>query len=507
MFTWGCANNGRLGYSARDVQQQGGPATYRGVYRPHPVPSLGSRLVVADVACAGYSFAILTGEGAIFVTGELNERYRYPPALAGEDGGGWEFGGRPFLRAIPRAPHAYMPNAPLQHPRGIEVPLHCGVGDRGGLQLDLGANPTPEEAAAQNDKIDYQICYAASELLKRKQLGVNSEKDVKFTSISCGRCHLIALDEAHDVWVWDRMYAAPGVRIQFAFNANEPHGAGNKTVRKLCAGWQYSTALVDGVGLVVWFDTQLQDLPRTKTAQAHNKKEAKAVTVEHIVVPGTNHPLGSDQAVVDVMAGDGFLVYLTSDGSLFGVNTSSAETVLSEARVPLTLFTDALAKLANVTDSRLETARFVKLSGSFQQFAVFSSTDHVLLGSSACVVTSPGTGATGAGRTQQRPQGPTIIPELQQINCLSVAAGDYHFLALLRGGKLLSWGRECQKCGSLGQGPSEELVATKGAVVDHMDVVLDRPTEVEMADGGRVLAIGAGGWHSCAVVTTEEIEL
>lgn len=486
MFTWGSLDNGRLGYSKDDVPE--GSLTPRyGVCFPNAVPHL-DNLVVADVVCGGFSFAILTAGGEIFVTGELSSK---------------------------RPTFPIRRNLPVRG-RGL-LPIHFGGVPHGRLGIRL-PDPEPlvtdfnhltlEDQEIANDKIDYNDAFSHSELIKPKQLDVTSQTNVKFISIACGRCHLIALDEDHDIWIWDSMYMGPGIRAKFSFNDDQPH---NLHVRKICGGWNYSAALIDGVGLIVWFNLNLQPLPRTKTERAASKAENKSVPVEYTIVPLTNFGSDSDDYIVDVMAGEGFLVYLTKDGRLYGINTANADSVANELRVKLDLFTKELASLQS-GDVHKSQAQFVKLSGSFRNFAALSDSEHVLLGTKSCVI-SPDTDLEHQHQEQGQRwlppnatvdlQGPTVIPELQKVGCISVTAGDYHFLGLLRGGKLMSWGRQSQDCGALGLGPADEVVASGQGRFDRSDLIVQKPQFV-YTDGANVVAIAAGGWHSCAIMTTEE---
>lgn len=473
MFTWGEPSNGRLGYQVSSVPESE-RRNYTAVFRPQQVPGL-KDLVVADVVGSGYSFSLLTGTGQIKTMGMLTENRAYATGprrvpFHGND--------RPLL------PHAVVPRGPLPHPR--HVPLQTGaiLPPRGQVFAEpltlLESSDEEHDPAEQEDRIDYNELSVGRSLSIPRTLEFNTDMDVRIKSISAGRRHLLALDDDNNIWVWDQMYAMPGVKLAFPFNKDGP----TKKIRKICAGWNYSTALVEGVGLLVWFDERLQPLPFYKSERATNKKEGKTVDVNPTLVPLTNSDAGSDDYVVDLVACENFLVYVTAGGKLFSVNTSNADKIIDEPRVPLTAFTEELLRL--VGHSKSFTAKFVKLSGSYRHFAAFSNTDNVLLGVNPSSSTDP-----------------VVVPELQNVGCLSVATGDYHFLALLHGGRLLSWGRESRFCGALGLGNSSEVLA-KGGLQENRDVVLNIPIEVEME--GKVLAIAAGGWHSCAIVTTEAID-
>lgn len=473
IFTWGDSTNGRLGYNFLDVPKEDrSSGMTRGICRPHAVPQLANSMVVSDVAGSGFSFSILTAQGKIFAIGEL---HAYPPSSISSLRG--QQRARPNLALPPRGP---IFRGPFPHVPRIGQPFLGNAEIPQITRPEAHLGEQAEKTTEPSDDIDYVSSFSLAERAKATQLKVLSEKDVKFTSISCGRCHLIALDENNDIWVWDQMYRAAGTRLSFPFNKEK-----NKVVRKISAGWNYSSALVDGVGLVVWFNHgSLQQIIPTESELAKAKSEGRSVNVDYAVVPFSNNSADSDDYIVDFMAGDAFLLYLTRDGRLYRVETSDGAAIISEPRTKLDLFTEELAKLTKGT------GQFVKISGSFLNFAVLSDTEHVLIGSRDS--TDP--------KNQHRP---VVIPELQQVGCISVTTGDHHFLAVLRGGKLLSWGRESRGCGSFGLGPPDSL-ESKGAKKEEVDYILTTPVEVD-TKGGHVLAVAAGGWHSCAIITTEEI--
>ncbi|KAF5099302.1 hypothetical protein D0Z00_001706 [Geotrichum galactomycetum] len=338
-----------------------------------------------------------------------------------------------------------------------------------------------ESAEPENDLVDYVGSFTISEKSKVKKLDYYSENRVKFVTISCGRTHILALDENNNIYIWDQTCVAPGIRLTFPFTKN---GVTNK-VRKLAAGWNFSSALIDNVGIVVWFQDKIQPLPETYSEIKADKQSNKSVEVtSYAVIPLTNQPANSDGSIVDIMAGDNFLVYLTKKGNLYKFNIpSNHDDILTRSAVVLDLFTKELDKISNGN------GQFVKISGTYQYFAVLSDSEHVFIGSKDFTLKDT----------------PIVIDELQKVGCISVATGDHHFLALLRGGKLLSWGRESQGCGSLGQGKFSDS-SKRGMIQDGRDRVLPKPQEIQIKDGGHVLAIGAGGWQSCAIITTEDIE-
>lgn len=276
--------------------------------------------------------------------------------------------------------------------------------------------------------------------------------DAKFVSVSSGRCHFVALDNAGNIWSWDDPRTAHGVNIQFIGPDGKNLISEGHKVLQCIAGWDSSVAYLYNYGLVYW---------RKRTALGENDHFALA---HHQLVPGTGEVNGNNK-VVDFIVGDGFLVYLTADGGLY------RNDMIGEVSFPLIKFQGYLKKNAQSLQPK-----FTRLSGNFSTFACFTNEDIVLIGS----------------RDIDEPQ---IIEELQHRGCISIAVGDYHFLALCEDGSLYTWGLESQTCGCLGLGLDPE-----GSIREGNGTRIRKPTLIPTE--GKVIAISAAGWQSSAIITT-----
>lgn len=190
LFTWGQSVGGRLGYSINEVEEEYRPDSQfrNGVCLPRSVPGM-ENLIVSDVVGFGYGFAILTAEGDVYKIGELQE---YVPR-----------GINRIIRPVPSFGPTVTPNIPLigfqipnmpqirgppaAHVDRPEATIHL-EGD-GGARFGEGPNE-PE-----NDLVDYVGSFTISEKAKVKKLDYYSEDNVSFVTISCGRSHILALDE------------------------------------------------------------------------------------------------------------------------------------------------------------------------------------------------------------------------------------------------------------------------------------------------------------------------
>lgn len=544
LYTWGEEGNGRLGYrldTPNFPQDILTPSRFpHGVCRPHKVDSL-TNIVISDIVTGGFWSAILTAKGEIYGIGELTDYQNVPNYSQGTRRDRDLFdrlrGGADFPIMLPQmriggvinrghnpTPDSGVGNArnfPLtphrpriDHPNVRESPTNT---DNSSSNPNLTNNivlpnmdnfedlsafepqSTSQNHDDEDDGIDYTEGYISSERVRSKLLDVMSFRKIRFTAFGGGgRMHLLGLDTDHNIWTWDRLFGAPGVKLDLDFNQ---HRKKPLEVRKLSAAWNCNAALVEGHGLTVWYDIgKAQILAKTRTEQKAWKEEEKSYKVTTTVIPHTNQRKGSPDYVVDFHAGDGYIVYLTEEGKLFRVSTRNPESIRTGGRTPLTAFDETLQSVFKKT---LETQpsiaqsiaddykpKFVRVRGGYKYIAAISDSDNVLYAEAL----------DNYGRGLNNPEAPA---ELQNVGCISIAAGDYHFLALLKGGKLLSWGSESQRCGSLGLGNDQAKIAV-GGVLRGADFVVSRPTPVQTP--GKVLAIAAGGWQSSAIITTENIE-
>jgi hypothetical protein len=153
-----------------------------------------------------------------------------------------------------------------------------------------------------------------------------------------------------------------------------------------------------------------------------------------------------------------------------------------------------------------------QITANFRHFVAYStgSSSIVLMGD---IKTTPDTD-------------PSIIPELQNRDVISVAIGDYHYAALTLTGKVLTWGQYSK--GALGLGdPVDIEIGKPGGMASEEQRAFSRthrmgappppvkvPTEVRFdhtrrrAGGGEdkfCFAVTAAGWHTGALVIDLEV--
>lgn len=115
------------------------------------------------------------------------------------------------------------------------------------------------------------------------------------------------------------------------------------------------------------------------------------------------------------------------------------------------------------------------IQGSFQSFAVFTTSGSVFIGNQDHLVAFCKSTAAPSSNMEDALPTPIIIPSLQRSSVMSVAFGDYHFHALRADGTISSYGTEPQGCGALGLGPPR-LATLRGVQYVPMDGVLELPS-------------------------------
>lgn len=108
-----------------------------------------------------------------------------------------------------------------------------------------------ETETEEDENLGINYSTSTSDRAKLKRLSVLTNQEVRFMELGGnGRTHLLALDSNNDVWVWDIAFCAPGSKLSLDFNEGQ---AKPRRILKLQASWNCNAALVEGVGLVVWY--------------------------------------------------------------------------------------------------------------------------------------------------------------------------------------------------------------------------------------------------------------
>lgn len=448
LMTWGKSSGGRLGYSVRDVPEN--HVSHRSLETSINTPSLVKHLqetIVADVSAGGFSFQILTNTGELYTTGVTWN-------------GGLSTG--PSARQRDNLPGLAIPTSAMNllylyraAPGQLLRPLAPTV--MPGIVIHDTPPVLSTDTASSPDKPDTSSGFI-------RKLQVSS----KIVAVSSGRTHFIALDANGDIWTWDNpRQGLLGLKLKF-IDSNGVNLLSNKNfIAKIVAGWNFSCCYIENIGLVYWKS-------RENFVDSSLSVDDNPVNANFELIPN----IDANLKIIDFVAGDSFIVYLTNHGKIYRVDIDN-----SNIPYELTRFNSYLIKHSK--SSSATPTKFIRLSGgSFKTFVAISDEDQVLIGTKDSNV-------------------PQVLQDLQYRKIISVAMGDYHYLALNEDGDLYSWGLESQNCGCLGLGDSHAFIETSngnGEMVGRNGFKVNNPTKVKT--NGKVLAIGAAGWQSCAIVSS-----
>ncbi|KAF2112878.1 regulator of chromosome condensation 1/beta-lactamase-inhibitor protein II [Lophiotrema nucula] len=274
------------------------------------------------------------------------------------------------------------------------------------------------------------------------------EPTIAIRQFSSGRCHILGLSDSGRIWSWYAVHK-PALHVKFlnidvndssSTPSYEPSTYGR--IRKVVAGWSRSSAFVNGTGIVVWDPVQ-------RDAHQNDDEVDTMLVLDAVEVPRTGYQrakgasrespeervLGEEVGVVlNYIMLEHFVIFVTDIGKIFCAkfgDKNRVEEILE------------LQALRNALDSPSD------VQGSFRRFAVFKN-GEVIIGDQdyleACW------NARMRNPEQTDIDGLKYIPALQQNNVISIAFGDYHFIALHSTGKITSYGTELQACGALGLG-------------------------------------------------------
>jgi SCF-associated factor 1 len=279
------------------------------------------------------------------------------------------------------------------------------------------------------------------------------EPAITIRQFSAGRSHVLAVSDTGRIWSWYHV-TNPALHVKFAnvdlhevtLGNEESNKSSYGKVKQVVAGWSRSSAYINGYGIVVWdpverdgdddsTDTMLvldnAEVPRTGYQRPRDRR---AESDEQRV-------LGEEVgAVLNYIILEHFVVFVTDLGKVFCGrfgDKNSVENILE------------LRQLSNTSGPTVD------VQGSFRRFAVFKNNE---------VVTSNQDYLESCWNEQRNnpdqvdTPGLNKIPALQNSSVISVAFGDYHYLALHSNGKITSYGTELQACGALGLGgePDDE---------------------------------------------------
>jgi SCF-associated factor 1 len=298
------------------------------------------------------------------------------------------------------------------------------------------------------------------------------EPTTAIRQFSAGRSHILGLSDSGRMWAWADVQT-PALQIKFA-NVDIEEILSNESaatrpslygrVKQVVAGWSCSSAYIYGTGILLWEPVR----------RGPNDQESDTMLVlQNFEVPKTNYQrikgagresdyekaLGEEVgAVLNYIIMENYVVFVTDIGRVFCSRLGSKNKV------------DEILELRALRNEKRTT---IDVQGSFRRFAIFKNGEVI-------IVDQEYLDSCWERRTTDSEQadigGIQLIPALQHNDVISVAFGDYHFLALHSTGKITTYGTELQSCGALGLGcDGESEGRLRGIVYDtisHHGVLL-----------------------------------
>lgn len=513
-YTWGSSALGRLGYLISEIPstnvQMGHFAKH--VHTPSNVSNFNDFLI-NDISAGGFSFQILMNNGDLYHTGAGWTRsgphnYSSPGPYHVQDyrpnfSQALSRLNMPFTanvpprRMLPRFPHRTpvpVGNEDIAQPPNMHIlPVPGPRITNPNLTLPPEQMTFPEELRGGSSTAVESKEVKESSFITKLNLPEATSEDTRIISVSSGREHFIALDNNSQIYTWDSgNIDKTGVKLLFK---DLKIDNSVNYVTKISAGWNLSACHINQVGIIIWYNRK----PVTKESNENGTMESEAYYVK---VPYT-------KKIIDFIALNDFILYINEDGKLFRFNlwaegyaNGEIDSLLIEDSIEINKFNQWLIDYNNRFGGK--NALYTKLSGCFNNFAIFTNDGNVLLGNKDIAQFY----YEGNEDDQPEKYNPIIIDELQNQHIIHVVMGDYHYMALTDKGELLSWGMESGECGCLGLGAKDDVI--KG----HPDLQIEdlgvrkgmrvnKPCRVKepnnSLENGRWMAIAAAGWHSAGL--------
>jgi SCF-associated factor 1 len=289
------------------------------------------------------------------------------------------------------------------------------------------------------------------------------EPTIAIRQFSSGRAHILGLSDSGRMWSWYDVKKA-ALQVKFAtlqLNEISLNDQTNTTsnfgqIKQVVAGWSRSSAYVHGIGIVVWDPVERdhgEDSTDTMLVMEH--AEVPKTGYQHVKGTRESHEqraLGEEVgAVLNYILLEHFILFTTDIGRVFCGRFGAKNQV------------EDVIELRMV---RHEKGVPLDVQGSFRNFAVFRD-NEVITGDQNYLESC----WSNRHNSLEDMQGLKKIPALQGSNVISIAFGDYHYLALHSNGKITSYGIENSACGALGLGMNGDgLVGNaRGIVYDQFN--------------------------------------
>ncbi|KAI9356137.1 regulator of chromosome condensation 1/beta-lactamase-inhibitor protein II [Pilaira anomala] len=268
-----------------------------------------------------------------------------------------------------------------------------------------------------------------------------TQQKIKFSSISCGRTHVIGLARDGSLWHWSNHIMLQPIQLETT-----------EKIVQVVGNWTYSTVLTNEGSIY------LIPAPDHIIPSEINQEPSPTYVVT---------PKVSSLDIVQLAGLDGYTLALTKHGRILKLDTRDHLAFTQDPAAHTIVLTQFSAKENELNQRDGLMNRFI--TGAFLNFAVYTKSGQVMFGN-----------VNSEADTE-----PEMLPELQNRDVCKVSFGDYHFGAVTNHGELFTWGN--YSSGALGHGE------------DTREGNQPVPKLVESMKDKFVFAIGFGGWQSSAL--------
>jgi SCF-associated factor 1 len=290
-------------------------------------------------------------------------------------------------------------------------------------------------------------------------LAAYEEPTIAIRQFSAGRTHILGLSDSGRIWAWYNVNK-PALHVKF-FDVDITEASSGQSspantplfgrVKQVVAGWSRSSAYIYGRGIIVWdiVERQRGESDETDTMLVMESSEIPQTAYQR--PKGASRDSDEDRALADEIGAvlnyiilEHFAVFVTDIGKVFCGRFGEKNQVQEILE---------LRALRNDSNSPID------VQGSFRRFAVFKGGEVIT--STQNYLEECWNGRRDPEKSA-RTEGLQKIPALQHNAVISIAFGDYHFLALHSTGRITSYGTECNGCGALGLGFSQLAYGKQG---------------------------------------------
>ncbi|KAF2011368.1 RCC1/BLIP-II [Aaosphaeria arxii CBS 175.79] len=275
------------------------------------------------------------------------------------------------------------------------------------------------------------------------------EPTIAIKQFSAGRSHILGLSDSGRIWSWYDV-EKPSLHVKFVHVDLTEASSGESSpaasplygrVKQVVAGWSCSSAYVYGTGIVLWSPVQREPIENDETDTMLVMESFEVPQTAYQRVKGASRETDADKilseevgVVLNYIVLENYIVFVTDIGRVFCAHIGEGN------RVNEILELQAL---------RSKSEKPLDVQGTFRRFAIFKDGEVITTSQSYL---DNCWNARQNNSDQAEIGGLQRIPALQNNDVISIAFGDYHFLALHSTGKITSYGTELQSCGALGLG-------------------------------------------------------